>query len=279
MTAIHFILNLAGLLLWLKWVGFGGVPSPGAGIGNRFPGHASPAQERLLRLIWLIALALLLAGRGLIYWQMGSAANWTPTVSLGAIHLTFRSDLLSRVLLFSVVGFLQTLGQFYLFLLLVSAAVPRGVRETPVLQLIRQHLRRIDRWPAWIKLLVPIPVMAALWVGFTPLLSRINLLVPPDSMVMTALQGLVLGISACLFWAYAAATVLLLYLLNSYIYFGPHPFWAFIQEFGGRLVDPLAALPLRLRKADFAPVVGIGLMWCLMRYIPPLLTAAFRRLQ
>jgi hypothetical protein len=278
MTAIHFLLNLAGLLLWMKWAGLGAPNSRAAPVGVQFPGRQNIHPRSILRVIWLGTLVLFLIGRAVIYWQVGYAAKWVPTVSLGAIHLTFRSDIFSRMLLFSLIGFLQTLGQYYLFLLLASASIPRGLSESPILRLIRQQLSWIDRWPAWVKLFLPVPIMTIVWLGFTPVLARVNLLLPPQSQSIIALQGVVLGISACLFWAYAAAAILFLYLLNSYIYFPAQTFWAFVQEFGERLVHPLSSLPLRLRKADFAPVLGIALMLGVARFAPLLLTAAFRRL-
>ena len=53
----------------------------------------------------------------------------------------------------------------------------------------------------------------------------------------------------------------MLHLLNSYIYFGRHPFWNYVNAGAQTLLRPLRAVPLRAGKADFAPVVGIALVF------------------
>ena len=49
--------------------------------------------------------------------------------------------------------------------------------------------------------------------------------------------------------------------MNTYIYFGKHPLWAYVNATARTLLSPLRAIPLRLDKADFAPVVGIILIF------------------
>ena len=56
------------------------------------------------------------------------------------------------------------------------------------------------------------------------------------------------------------AAVLGLYLLNSYIYFGRHPFWAYVTAVAQPLLHPLRTLPLRFSRLDFAPVVAMVLV-------------------
>ena len=50
-------------------------------------------------------------------------------------------------------------------------------------------------------------------------------------------------------------------LLNSYIYFGKHPFWGYVNAEARTLLSPLRTVPLQAGKADFAPVVGIALVF------------------
>jgi uncharacterized protein YggT (Ycf19 family) len=57
------------------------------------------------------------------------------------------------------------------------------------------------------------------------------------------------------------AVLLTLYLLNSYIYFGNHPFWNYVDATGRAVLNPLKKIPLRIGKADFTPVVGIALVF------------------
>src|SRR5947207_3128845 len=99
MSLIDFILNLAGLLLWLNWCSIRFDPllsrSPASLTGTLR--RAEP--HRLRRWHFLLALAALLLFRALIYWQIGSAVAWTPSLPLGAVALCFRSDFFGRALL------------------------------------------------------------------------------------------------------------------------------------------------------------------------------------
>ena len=76
MALIDFILNLAGLLLWLNWRSVRFDP-----LGKRTPAtligtlrRAEPRRWRRWHL--LAALGGLLLLRAVFYWQIGAAANW-----------------------------------------------------------------------------------------------------------------------------------------------------------------------------------------------------------
>ncbi len=122
MALIDFILNLAGLLLWLTWRSARFDPlvkrTPATLIGTLR--RAEP--RRLRRWHLLAALGGLLLLRAGFYWQIGSALHpvWTGTLDLGVIPLSFRSDSFSRMVLYSIFSFALTLGVFYLWLLLLS---------------------------------------------------------------------------------------------------------------------------------------------------------------
>ena len=64
-----------------------------------------------------------------------------------------------------------------------------------------------------------------------------------------------------LVWKFPVGVILALYLLNSYIYFGRHPFWKYINATAQKLLRPLRAIPLQLGRVDFAPLVGITLVF------------------
>ena len=53
----------------------------------------------------------------------------------------------------------------------------------------------------------------------------------------------------------------MLHLLGSYIYFGNHPFWKYVDATAQTLLNPLKKIPLQAGNADFAPVVGIALVF------------------
>jgi len=73
-------------------------------------------------------------------------------------------------------------------------------------------------------------------------------------------QGIVLGLGAYLIWKYVTVAALGLQMLNTYVYLGSHPVWHFVDTTANRLLTPLRSLPLRIGKADFAPIVGIVLV-------------------
>ena len=60
---------------------------------------------------------------------------------------------------------------------------------------------------------------------------------------------------------YLTIGVLILYLLNSFVYFGEQNFWKNIDASGKRLLAPLSRLPLVVGKVDLAPFLALGLMY------------------
>ncbi len=86
MGVIDFILNLAGLLLWLNWRSLRFDP-----LGQRTPvtliGTLRRAEPRRLRR-WHLPAALggLLLLRAVFYWQIGSGVGWAAgKLNLGVI--------------------------------------------------------------------------------------------------------------------------------------------------------------------------------------------------
>ena len=261
MGLIDFILNLAGLLLWLNWRSVRFDP-----LGKRTPatliGTLRRAEPRRLRRWHLLAaLGGLLLLRALFYWQIGSAARWTGILNLSVITLSFRSDYFVRMLLFSIFSFGLTLGVFYLWLLLLS--ILAGPEPLPFHRLVRMPLGGIDRWARGVKFLLPLIVTATFWWLASWLLAWLQVIPEPVSPAHRIEESLVIGLSSYLAWKYLAGALLVLHLLNSYIYFGKHPFWGYVNAGAQTLLSPLRALPLRVGKADFAPVVGIVLVFLL----------------
>jgi uncharacterized protein YggT (Ycf19 family) len=207
----------------------------------------------------LAALGGLLLLRALFYWQIGSAAHWTGTLNLSVITLSFRSDYFVRMLLFSIFSFGLTLGVFYLWLLLLS--ILAGPEPLPFHRLVRMPLGGIDRWSRWAKFLLPLIITAVFWWLASWLLAELQIIPKPVSTAQRFEESLVIGLSSYLTWKYLAGALLVLHLLNSYIYFGKHPFWGYVNAGAQTLLSPLRALPLRVGKADFAPVVGIVLVF------------------
>src|SRR5882757_2252731 len=99
MAYVDFILNLAGLLLWIKWRSLPFDPihrrTPATLVGTLR--RAAPSHFRRWHLLVLIALLLLC--RAEFYRLLGPAMHWTGRLDLGVITLSFRSDLSGRMLL------------------------------------------------------------------------------------------------------------------------------------------------------------------------------------
>jgi uncharacterized protein YggT (Ycf19 family) len=257
MGLIDFILNLAGLLLWINWRSARFDPlnkrTPATLIGTLR--RAAPSRWRRWHLLAVIGGLLIL--RALIFWQIGSAAHWAGKLNLGVITLFFPSDSFVRILFFSVFSLGLTLGIFYAWLLLFS--ILSG--PEPVHRLVRISLGGIDNWPCWLKFILPLALTASLWWSASWLFARLQIIPPPVSAAHRIEESLVIGLGCYPVWKFPVGALLTLYLLNSYIYFGEHPFWNYVNATAQTLLQPLKKIPLRFGKLDFTPVVGIAIVF------------------
>jgi uncharacterized protein YggT (Ycf19 family) len=258
---VDFILNLAGLLLWFNWRSVHFDP-----LGKRTPAtligtlrRAEPKHWQ--RWHWLAAISGLLLVRALFYWQIGSASRpvWAGTLNLGVIAPSFLSNSFGRMCLFSVLSFGLTLVVFYLWLLLLSILAG----PEPIHGLVRIQLGAVDRWPWWLKLLLPLTATALIWWLASWLLEWRGLIPKPISTTHRIGQSLLIGLSSYLVWKYVIGVLLALHWLNSYVYFGWHPFWHYANTTAATLLNPLRRVPLRTGRVDFAPVAGIVLVFLL----------------
>jgi len=278
MTVIDFILNIAGLLLWLSWRSLSFDPlvktSPASLVGALK--RAEPARFRGWH--FLAALAGLLLILGWLYWQVGPAVDWVPNLRLGAISLFFRSDRLARMMLFSGLSFGLILAVFYLWLLLLSLVNARTAEADPVQRMIRLHLGWVDSWPWPAKLLLPLVAVSLVWLALDPVLTESSLIQPALSGAHRVEQAVVIAFGAYLTWEYLIGGLLLLCLVSTYVYLGNNSFWSFINLTGGNLMLPLRWAPLRIGKVDFAPVVAIAALFFAGHIAQRGLTALYARL-
>ena len=163
------------------------------------------------------------------------------------------------MILFSCSSFGLMLGVFYLWLLLLS--ILAGPEPLPFHRLVRMPLGGVDRWARGVKFLLPLMVTASFWWLASWLLAWLQVIPEPVSPAHRIEESLVIGLGSYLAWKYLIGVLLVLHLLNSYIYFGKHPFWGYVNAEARTLLSPLRAVPLRLGKVDFAPVVGIALVF------------------
>ena len=275
MGLIDLILNLAGLLLWLNWRSIRFDP-----LGRRTPatliGTLRRAEPpRLRRWHLLAALGGLLLLRAALYWQIGSGVGWAAgKLNLGVIELSFRSDSFVRVLFFSIFSFGLTLGVFYLWLLLLSILAG----PEPFQRLVRMHLGRMDYLPRGLKFFLPLIFTGLLWWLASWILTWLDVVPRPVSAAHRIEESLVIGLGSYLLWKYIAGALLAFHLLNSYIYFGKHPFWNYVNATARTLLRPLRAVPLHIGRVDFTPVAGIVLVFLITELAGRGLAALYLRL-
>jgi uncharacterized protein YggT (Ycf19 family) len=280
--AIDFILNVAGLLLWLNWRSVRldpftrGVPATLAGTVRR----AEPM--RLQRWHFLAALAGLLFIRAYFYEHIGPAANWTPKLNLTVVVPAFPLVIRSQVfflsaLLFSVASFVRLLVVFYFWLLAIAALNRRETNPDPLQKLILLQLDRMARWPLVVQLILPFVIIIALWSLFHPLLVHIGVVTPLRSNALLLAQGAVITVILYLTLKFLLLTFLIVHLLITYVYLGTNPVWEFINTTSRNFLSPLNRLPLRFGKIDLAPILGIILVVLFLYILPHQILVALDR--
>lgn len=258
MSWVDFILNIAGLLLWLNWragtIDPLGKSTPATLVGTLR--QAAPSRGGRWNLP--VFLGALLFCRAVLYWQIGSALRWAGTLNLGVISPAFfmKSDRFGQALLFSVLSFLVALGILYSSLLLLSLL--KGPK--PIHGFIRLQLGGIDEWPAAVKFALPFVVTVVGWWAVSWALVWLRIIPQPVSPAARIEESLVIAVQGYLIWEFPVVALLLLHLLNNYIYFGRHPIWNYADVSANSLLRPLKSLkwvPLRIGKLDLTAVVGI----------------------
>lgn len=272
MGLVDFILNVAGLLLWLNWRSLHFDPllqrTPATLAGTLRP--AEPQRWRGWKL--LAALVLLLGLRAALYWEVCSAVEWTPTLDLGVVALAFRSDSLSAslsfdaTLLFSVLSFLRLTLVFYFWLLVLTLINRPTIDPDPIQKIIRQHIGPLARWPWPVLLGLPFLASTLLWLACYPGLTVLDVVNHTHSWLHVAEQGLLVGAGFYISLKYLLPTLLLAHLITSYVYLGSGPLWDFITSTARNLLRPLRTF--RYAGLDFAPVAGILLILALCHWLP-----------
>jgi uncharacterized protein YggT (Ycf19 family) len=274
MSWVDLILNIAGLLLWLNWRA--GKADP---LGRRTPATLlgtlrSAAPQRSRRWDLPAVLGGLIFLRAVLYWLLGPALHWIGILNLGIISLPFRSDMFGRILLFSLLSFLLTLGIFYSWLILLSLL--KGPK--PVHDFARMQLGGIDGWADGVKWFVPLVVTCVGWWLASWALAKMGIIPHPPSVAWRLGESLVIASQAYLIWKFPIALLLILYLLNSYIYFGKHPIWKYADATAQTLLSPLKKIPLRFGKVDIAPIVGIAVVFFVAEFAERGISFLYRRL-
>jgi hypothetical protein len=258
MVIIDLLLNLAALLMWVSWRGIrGGEAAGSAGtiLGNLRPAGVRQGNRR--HYLWMLGGLLLV--RALVYRQVGPSLPWHPVWSLGPATVAFRSDYSLRMFGFSALDFLTMLLFWYTGIAgILAVNRPPGDRDG-LTRALRAQSGFLGGLPGGV-LLVMVCVMAGLlWAGVGWLAAGQGM-VPPLRSGQHLLQQSVLvvvGQLCVLRWWFAA--ILLLHLLNLYVYVGNHVFWDFIQNTGSHLCRPFSFF--RIGQADLSPIPTVLVCW------------------
>jgi hypothetical protein len=263
MNLIDWILNLAGLFLWVDW------RSGRVARHHSVISLASALRETEARTGrgWasLAILAVILLVRPLFYSTVGGAVAWTPHIDLLAISLPWRSDLVERMYLYSIISFAIMLGWFYACLLLTSA-VNRSTSEGEVMQrFVRLQLGWLEKLPWWLKLFLPTIAVILCWAALAPVFAWLGLLPLFSDAKRLWGQALALGLAAVLSWKWFLIALFLVHLLNLYVYLGTHPAWAYISGTAEKILKPVAFV--RIGRLNLSPVVGIAVVLLISDFV------------
>ena len=277
MGLIDFILNLAGILLWLSWRSIRSDPldktRPATLIGTLR--RAGPRRLKGWQL--LAGLAALLVLRAVLYRQIGQDADWTPKLDLYFIVLAFPTRLppghFLPAMVFSLLSFARMLIIGYFWLLALVVINRRNAEPDPLHKMLRLHLGPVARWPLLVQALLPLVLVTALWIACHPLLAHLEITGRAHSNGHLVEQGLLIGAALYFTLQFLLPMFLLLHLFASYIYLGRSPLWDFIGATARNLLRPLRGLPLQVARLDFAPLGGVVLILVLLHWLPKLILA------
>ena len=260
MNLIDQILNLAALLLWLSWRSSGFLLRAGSSVLSLASTLKRAEPRGTPPVFYLISLVCLLGTRSAVYWHLGKGIGWTPALDLSAFSLPFRSDVYLLMLLFSFLSFGLLLATFYSWLLLISVVNRKVADAEPLQKLVRLHLGWLERFPAPLKLLLPMISAVLFWCVLSPGLVRIGIIPGSVSRAHLLQQAAVLGLASVLIWKLFLLVLLPLHVLNTYVYLGPASFLSFASLTARNLLAGLGRLPLRVGRIDLAPLVGLALV-------------------
>jgi uncharacterized protein YggT (Ycf19 family) len=277
MGLIDFILDLAGVLVWLSWRSIRFDPlvktTPATLVGTLR--RAEP--RRMKGWPYLVGLATLLVVRALLYRQIGPEAEWTPKLNLFFVVLPFRSDRFFPVMLFSLLSFARILVVGYFWLLALAIINRKNTAPDPIQKVVRLHLGPVARWPLIPQVLLPWLLITGLWMALHPLLVQSEITCRMQSSARLAEQGVLIASALWLSLQYLLPVFLLLHLVVSYVYLGSNTLFEFIGATARNLLAPLRWLPLHIARFDFSPLVGVVLIFALLHWLPKYILAELAR--
>lgn len=276
MAFINLLLDLVVLVLGLSVLG----------IGNRAPTHKAgtllgnlkPAESRRTRSWKPVALLVaLLFLRPFLYRLLSEVLGEIPSWNAIPASIPFRSDSFLRLLVFSWVSFLWTLIHFLCWVLLLSA-LSKACRDPANWSRFFEELAGpLVRWPLPVSLLLPGIAAGLLWLILRWPLHMIAIAPPPASPAALVEQSVLVGLGIWVSVRWLLGGLLLLRLINSYVYLGNHPFWDAVHQIGGVPLAPFRRLPLQFGKLDLSPLLATAALFLAAAGLERALVAAYFR--
>ena len=255
MDLIHFILNAAAMLIWLSWRSHRFVPTNDFRGGTLLSALKKTERTQFNQKTLITALVLLLSVRAIFYWMVGSAVKWAPRMDFAVISIPFRSDYFDRMLLFSLLSFGCWLGIFAFTLLFLQLLNHRAGETNPWQAIVKRHLGIISALPIGLRIILPAVTAFLFWLVLSYYFTYLRILPEPRSWQHWVGQGAVMAMAVHHLCTPLILAVMLLHVVNSYVYLGNYAFLAYINSAAQTLLKLIRWLPLRLGKIDFAPLV------------------------
>ncbi len=250
MKTIDWLLNLAALIIWLRWLSFFSATTRITLTLATVVKSTEKGSKRGFFPLFIIGLILL--GKAIFFYYSGAITNFNPILDLTAISIPFKSALFTMTLLYSVLSFLLFLIVFYFWLCILSVLNYREELDIYHRKII-QHLGIIGKLPAFFRFLAPFVITAFLWFIVSLLFSKMGIITLPKSFPKHLLQSALLSMGLIFSLKYLVIIICALFLCYTYFYLGIHPFWAFIGITGKRLLKLIRWI--RLGPLDLSPLV------------------------
>ncbi len=267
LETINLLLNLAGLGLWIGAFAFSHAAArlsrPLTLLSTMRP-ETSAAHGRLVLLGSLTALLIL---RAAAYWNFSMTGGRFPSVDFRILSISFRPDLFTELLAYSIGSFFVFLYLYYLWMLGISLCCRSSGPADSIENFVNQQLRFLaSRHVGW-KVFAALFAGAGLWLAIGSALLVFGIgEIPREWSVSTILwQSPFVAVSFGCSFLLVMAAVLVLHLIHSYVHFGEHDVWPFIDRTAKVYLSPLRRFPLMFGRFDFAPILGILVFWFLNR--------------
>ncbi|MFZ9854612.1 MAG: YggT family protein [Limisphaerales bacterium] len=274
MAFINLLLDLVVLVLGLSVLGIGTrAPTHRAGtlLGNLKPAESRPTRS------WkpVALLVVLLFLRPFLYRILSDVLGEIPSWNAIPASIPFRPDSFLRLLLFSWVSFLWTLIHFLCWVLLLSALSKACRDPANWNRFFEELIGPLVRCPLPLSLLLPGLAAGLLWLTLRWPLRMMAIAPAPASTAALLEQSILVGLGVWVSIRWLLGGLLLLRLINTYVYLGNNPFWDFVHQIGGIPLLPFRRLPLQIGKLDLSPLLAAAVVFLVAAGVERALVAAY----